>query len=104
MTKEETSKVLALFSIAGVKFEGDKNQILALWSECLVDMDAPFVFKAVKDLIKKEKDLFSNGLIAKVRDRAKLLKDLNVIEQNLLEKQKQIEDKNDIRRIGSSNK
>lgn len=91
MTKEETSKVLALFSIAGVRFEGDKNQILGLWSECLEDMDSIFVFKAVKDLIKKEKELFANGLIAKVRDRAKLLKELSVIEQNL--SRKQIEDK-----------
>ena len=93
MTKEETSKVLALFSIAGVRFEGDKNQILGLWSECLEDLEAPFVFRAVKDLIKKEKDLFANGLIAKVRDRAKLLKDLKIIEQNILDKQKQIEDR-----------
>lgn len=96
MTKEETSKVLALFSIAGVKFEGDKNQILALWSECLEDMDAPFVFKAVKDLIKKEKDLFANGLIAKVRDRAKLLKEFEEIDRQfkkLETKENLIEDK-----------
>lgn len=102
MTKEETSKVLALFSIAGVKFEGDKNQILNLWSECLEDMDAKFVVLAVKDLIKKEKELFANGLIAKVRDRAKLLQDLSVIETEM--SKKRLEGKgNDIRRIGRNN-
>ena len=102
MTKEETSKVLYLFSIAGVKFEGDKNQILNLWSECLEDMDSKFVVPAVKDLIKKEKELFANGLIAKVRDRAKLLQDLSVIETEM--SKKRLEGKgNDIRRIGRNN-
>lgn len=97
MTKQETSKILALFSVAGVKFEGDKEAILNLWSSCLKDVDLEFALKAAERIIKKETELFANGLIAKVRNEAKYLKEIYEIEQNKLE------GKNDIRRIGSSN-
>lgn len=98
MTKEETSKILALYSIAGVKFDGNKNAILNLWAECLEDMEFKFVAQATKSIIKTEKDLFANGLIAKTRDKAKLFRDLHEIEI------KQLEGKNDIRRIGRTTK
>ena len=98
MTKEETSKILALYSIAGVKFEGEKNSILNLWSECLEDMEFKFVVQATKSIIKTEKDLFANGLIAKTRDKARLYRELYEVQH------KQIEGKNDIRRLGNSSK
>lgn len=97
MTKQETSKILALFSVAGVKFEGDKEAILNLWSSCLKDIELEFALKAAERIIKKETELFANGLIAKVRNEAKYLKEICEIEQNKLE------GKNDIRRLGSSN-
>lgn len=97
MTKQETSKILALFSVAGVKFEGDKEAILNLWSNCLKDIALEFALKAAERIIKKETELFANGLIAKVRNEAKYLKEIYEIEQNKLE------GKNDIRRLGSSN-
>ena len=97
MTKEETSRILALFNIAGVKFEGDKKAILNLWSQCLEDIEFKFALKAAERIIKKETELFANGLIAKVRNEAKYLKEIYEIEQNKLE------GKNDIRRLGSSN-
>lgn len=96
MTKEETSKILALLNIAGVKFDGDKKAILNLWSQCLEDLEFRFVAEATKSIIKTETELFANGLIAKVRQKAKLYRDVFNIEK------KQIEGKDDIRRIGRS--
>ena len=98
MTKEETSKVLALFNIAGVKFDGDKKAILNLWSQCLEDMEYQFALQATKDIIKNETELFANGLIAKVRQRAKFFRGLSAIENQRLGV------KNDLRRIGRGNK
>lgn len=98
MTKEETSKVLALFNIAGVKFDGDKKAILNLWSQCLEDMEFKFALQATKDIIKNETELFANGLIAKVRQKAKFFRGLSAIENQKLE------GKNDLRRIGRGNK
>lgn len=98
MTKQETSKILALFSVAGVKFEGDKEAILNLWASCLSDIELKYALKGVERIIKRETELFANGLIAKVRNEAKFVKEMYEIDKNLLE------DKNDIRRIGSSNK
>lgn len=91
MTKEETSKILALFSIAGVKFEGDKRAILNLWSSCLEDVDFNFAMKAVKRLIKYETEMFANGLIAKVRQEAKFIKESEEIQkQNELDRKKEM--------------
>ena len=91
MTKEETSKVLALFSIAGVKFEGDKRAILNLWASCLDDVDFDFAMKAVKRLIKNETEMFANGLIAKVRQEAKFIKESEEIQkQNELDRKKEV--------------
>jgi len=98
MTKEETSKLLALFNIAGVKFEGDKKAILALWSKCLEDINPKFAFQAAERIIKRETELFANGLIAKVRNESKFLEEMQTIEQN------KIGAKDDIRRIGRGNK
>ena len=99
MTKEETSRILALFNIAGVKFDGDKKSILNLWSECLKETDYQFALQATKDIIKNETELFANGLIAKVRNKAKYLKGLLEIQVN-----KKLEGgNNDLRRIGRGN-
>ena len=100
MTREDSIKLISLFSLAGVKFEGDKNEIIALWFECLKDLEFKFVAKAAKEVIKTETELFANGLIAKVRIKAKLYRDLYLIEQA----NKQLEGKNDIRRIGNNGK
>ena len=98
MTKEETSKVLALFSVAGVKFDGDKEAILNLWYKCLQDIDLFFALKATERIIKKETELFANGLIAKVRLEAKYLKEMYEIDKNL------IEGKNGNGRIGNGDR
>jgi len=98
MTREETSKILALFSVAGVKFDGDKEAILNLWSSCLADIDIFFAMKGVERIIKRETELFANGLIAKVRIEAKYLKEMYEIDKNLLE-----DKKNDNGRIGNGN-
>lgn len=98
MTKEETSKVLALFSVAGVKFDGDKEAILNLWSKCLEDIELEYALKATERIIKKETELFANGLIAKVRNEAKFIKEIMQVNKNL------IEDKNAIGRIGNGNR
>ena len=100
MTIDETNNVVALYSLAGVKFEGDKNEIVALWHECLKDLEFKFVITGVKEVLKTETELFANGLIAKTRSKAKLVKDLYLIN----EANKQLEGKNDIRRIGRTTK
>lgn len=99
MTKEETSKVLALFSVAGVKFDGDKEAILNLWSKCLEDIELEYALKATERIIKKETELFANGLIAKVRIESKYLKEMYEIDKNLIE-----DKKNDNGRIGNGNR
>lgn len=99
MTKEETSKVLALFSVAGVKFDGDKEAILNLWASCLSDIDLFFALKGAERIIKRETELFANGLIAKVRNEAKFVKEIYAIDKNLIEG-----NKNDNGRIGNGNR
>lgn len=74
MKKEEVSKILSLFSVAGVKFEGDKTALLNLWSTCLDDIEFEFALQATKKIIKQETELFANGLIAKLRYETKNIK------------------------------
>lgn len=81
MTKEETRKIINLYCIAGVKFEGNKEEIVALWYECLKDIEFKFIITGVKDVLKNETELFPNGLIAKTRSKAKLFRDLYLINQ-----------------------
>ena len=71
--------------MAGVKFEGATNEIVSLWYECLEDIEFKFALFASKRIIKKETELFANGLIAKVRIEAKYLKEMYQIDKNLVE-------------------
>lgn len=82
MTREDTSKILAILTVAGVKFDGEKSVILNLWAESFEDVEYRFVAKATKDIIKTETELFANGLIAKIRTRAKMLESLDIIERD----------------------
>lgn len=89
MTREEVVKIISLYTLAGVRFEGDKGEIISLWHECLKDLEFKFVITGVKEILKNETELFANGLIAKTRSKSKLFRDLYVISQA----KKQIEDK-----------
>jgi len=68
MTKEETIKILAVLKGIGVKFDGDTQVIIEIWDDCLKEDNYLEVNKAVKKLMVQEKQLFQNGLIAKIKD------------------------------------
>lgn len=82
MTREDTSKILAILTVAGVRFDGEKSVILNLWAESFEDIEYRFVARATKDIIKTETELFANGLIAKIRTRAKMFESLEIIERD----------------------
>lgn len=99
MTLEQTRKIVSIFSLAGVKFEGAIDQVVSLWYDCLEDVEFKFALHATKRLLKKETELFANGLIAKVRIESKYLKEMYEIDKNLIE-----DKKNDNGRIGNGNR
>lgn len=68
MTKEETIKILAVLKGIGVKFEGDTQVIIEIWADCFKNDDYFQVNSAVKKLMIQEKQLFQNGLIAKIKE------------------------------------
>lgn len=68
MTREETIKILAVLKGLGVKFEGDSQVIVEIWADCFKEDNYLEVNKAVKKLMVQEKQLFQNGLIAKIKD------------------------------------
>ena len=68
MTREETIKILAVLKGLGVKFEGDSQVIVEIWADCFKNDDYLQVNAAVKKLMIQEKQLFQNGLIAKIKD------------------------------------
>jgi hypothetical protein len=68
MTKEETTKILAVLKGIGVKFEGDTQVIIEIWADCFKEDNYLEVNKAVKKLMIQEKQLFQNGLIAKIKE------------------------------------
>lgn len=91
MTLEETNKIVAIFVLSGVKFDGPKKEVVALWYECLKDLDFKFALKATRRLIKTETEMFANGLIAKVRQEAKFIKESEEIQkQNELDRKKEM--------------
>lgn len=98
MTLEQTKKIVSIFSLAGVKFDGAIDQVVSLWYDCLEDIEFKFALHATKRLLKKETELFANGLIAKVRLEAKYLKEMYEIDKTL------IEGKNGNGRIGNGNR
>ena len=68
MTREETLKILAVLKGIGVKFEGDVDLIVHIWSDCFKSDTYQEVNAAIKKLMVSEKQLFQNGLIAKIKD------------------------------------
>ena len=92
MKKEEISKIIAIFVASGVKFDcTDKKMLINLWFQCLKDIDYKYVALAVKQIIKNETELFANGLIAKVRIKAKSYREMEQIQlQNQLQEQKKL--------------
>jgi len=68
MTREETIKILAVLKGLGVKFDGDSQVIVEIWADCFKNDDYLQVNGAIKKLMIQEKQLFQNGLIAKIKD------------------------------------
>lgn len=68
MTREDTIKILAVLKGMGVKFEGDTDVIIGIWADCFKNEEYSKVSNAVKKLMNTEKQLFQNGLIAKIKD------------------------------------
>ena len=55
MTKEETTKILAVLKGIGVKFEGDTQVIIEIWADCFKEDNYLEVNKVVKKLMIQEK-------------------------------------------------
>ena len=61
-----------------------------LWHSCLEDLEYQYVALAVKQLIKTETELFANGLIAKVRIKAKSYKEMEAMQKKIEAEQKKL--------------
>lgn len=68
MTRDEITQILAILTVSGIDFKGDSEQIIRLWAEMFENDDFGAVKIAVKKLLATEKQLFQNGLIAKIKD------------------------------------
>lgn len=91
MRKEEISKIIAVFVASGVKFDVTNKKLLVnLWHSCLEDLEYQYVALAVKQLIKTETELFANGLIAKVRIKAKSYKEMEAMQKKIEAEQKKL--------------
>ena len=91
MRKEEISKIIAVFVASGVKFDVTNKKLLVnLWHSCLEDLEYKYVALAVKQLIKTETELFANGLIAKVRIKAKSYKEMENMQKQIENEQKKL--------------
>lgn len=91
MRKEEISKIIAVFVASGVKFDVTNKKLLVnLWHSCLEDLEYQYVALAVKQLIKTETELFANGLIAKVRIKAKSYKEMENMQKQIENEQKKL--------------
>ena len=91
MRKEEISKIIAVFVASGVKFDVTNKKLLVnLWHSCLEDLEYQYVALAVKQLIKTETELFANGLIAKVRIKAKSYKEMENMQKKIEAEQKKL--------------
>lgn len=91
MRKEEISKIIAVFVASGVKFDVTNKKLLVnLWHSCLEDLEYQYVALAVKQLIKTETELFANGLIAKVRIKAKSYKEMEAMQKKIEAEQKRL--------------
>ena len=92
MKKEEIAKIIAIFVASGVKFDvTNKKMLVNLWHSCLKDLEYQYVALAVKQIIKTETELFANGLIAKVRIKAKSYKEIEQMQKQIeAEEQKKL--------------
>lgn len=92
MRKEEISKIIAVFVASGVKFDVTNKKLLVnLWHSCLEDLEYHYVALASKQIIKTETELFANGLIAKVRLKAKAYKEIDEMQKRIeAEEQKKL--------------
>ena len=91
MRKEEISKIIAVFVASGVKFDVTNKKLLVnLWHSCLEDLEYQYVALAVKQLIKTETELYANGLIAKVRIKAKSYKEMENMQKQIENEQKKL--------------
>lgn len=91
MRKEEIAKIIAIFVASGVKFDvANKKLLVNLWHSCLEDLEYQYVALAVKQLIKTETELFANGLIAKVRIKAKSYKEMEAMQKKIEAEQKRL--------------
>lgn len=68
MNKVETAKIIAVLKIAGVDFKANDEMVVSLWVDIFKEDKYEDVNIAIKKLLKQEKQLFVNGLIAKIKD------------------------------------
>lgn len=68
MNKVETAKIIAVLKISGVDFKATDEMVVSLWVDIFKEDKYEDVNIAIKKLLKQEKQLFVNGLIAKIKD------------------------------------
>lgn len=68
MNKVETAKIIAVLKISGVDFKANDEMVVSLWVDIFKEDKYEDVNIAIKKLLKQEKQLFVNGLIAKIKD------------------------------------
>ena len=68
MNKVETAKIIAVLKVAGVDFKATDEMIVSLWHDIFKEDKYDDVNSAIKKLFRQEKQLFVNGLIAKIKD------------------------------------
>lgn len=68
MNKRETAQILAVLRASGVEFKAESKDVVELWHTLFANEKYESVDLAVKKLLVQEKQLFVNGLIAKIKD------------------------------------
>lgn len=68
MNKVETAKIIAVLKVAGVDFKATDEMVVSLWHDIFKEDKYDDVNSAIQKLFRQEKQLFVNGLIAKIKD------------------------------------
>ena len=68
MNKVETAKIIAVLKISGVDFKATDEMVVSLWVDIFKGDKYEDVNIAIKKLLNQEKQLFVNGLIAKIKE------------------------------------
>ena len=68
MTKVETAKIIAVLKVAGADFKATDEMVVYLWHDIFKEDKYDDVNSAIKKLFNQEKQLFVNGLIAKIKE------------------------------------